>query len=100
MLGIVAWGAMTRNGSWFSVRNRVTWAAARVVSPGGFGLLARTKSQRNANDLFTVLVDPAQELSLGVVHRGHLAGEDAWELTAVRAHRRAVTETIARGLPR
>ena len=46
MLGIVGCGAMTRNGSWFRSRKRVTCAAASVVSPGGLGLLARTKSQR------------------------------------------------------
>src|SRR5438552_12799969 len=44
---MVGWGAITRKGSPFASRNRVTWAAASVVWPGGLGLFARTKPHRN-----------------------------------------------------
>src|SRR5215475_6819941 len=46
MFGMVGWGATTLNGSFCDSRKRVTWEAASVVSPGGFGLLARTKSHK------------------------------------------------------
>src|SRR6266436_2759929 len=45
---MVGWGAITRKGRPFASRKRVTCAAASVVSPGGFGLFARTKSHRNS----------------------------------------------------
>src|SRR5207245_11283303 len=47
MFGMVGCGAITRKGRPLASRKRVTWAAASVVSPGGFGLFARTKSHRN-----------------------------------------------------
>src|SRR3989442_3173400 len=47
MFGMVGCGAITRKGRPFASRKRVTCAAASVVSPGGFGLFARTKSHRN-----------------------------------------------------
>src|SRR5438477_478943 len=85
MFGMVGCGATTRKGSARASRKRVTCAAASVVSPGGFGLLARTKSRRKAMIVsrsssihlascrFTLsMTGPRSEKLSPSIHRGRL----------------------------
>ena len=83
MLGMVGWGAITRNGQPVRLEESRDVGRGQGRVAGRVRALGADEVAQESDDLFAVLVDPAQELSLGVVHRGHLAGEDAWELTSV-----------------
>src|SRR5262245_50654964 len=96
MLGMVGWGAMIRNGSWFRSRNPVMWAAARVVSPGGFGLLARTKSHRNRTISSRSSSIQRSSWALLSAIAPHLAERDVGELTARRADQNGATALFHR----